>query len=285
MLMNVLMFAFLAFMMIRMMSMSKRNKMNKELIDVVNAVFDEQVFFEKADLMIDTVNDPEFESKCRIIKLWGSVYYKQYDKFAELLEPIEIEPLFIKKKNGAETVDLNEDSFFYLCMAIPNLLYKPGKNDLRASLKEKLEPYRDRLNSQLFFQIGEACDRYYNNVDDRGEDFFKQVLDGEYGDFSYSKQMIGLYKMVCNAMLAAILKEQNRSEEYAECEPLLYRFGGMGVGKRWMESIGLEVKEEKPEADEEPETEEFEIDAPKDEVEEVQEVIEEAEKKAAEEDQ
>jgi hypothetical protein len=278
MLINIVLFAVLAVMAVRMLILSKRNKKNKELIDVVNAIFDETVFFEKADHMIGTIDDPEFESKARVIKLWGSVYYKHFDQFEEILADIDIEPLFIKK-NNKESIDLNEDSFFYLCLAIPNLLNKTGKNNLRAALLKKLEPYNERLSGQLVKGIGDACTMFYDKKEDCGEAFFQKIMEGDYGEYIYSKQMITLYKMICNAMLAKLYLIHGNAEAYEECEPMLKKFAAMGVGKRWIDSIDLEVKLE----EEEVQDETFEIDAPKDEAEEVEEVIEEGEKKAEEE--
>lgn len=242
MLINVLMYALMVYLMFRMFRLSKRNKKNQQLIKMVNTIEDE-AFFDNCDDYINTIQDTVFENKARIIKLWGMTYKHTYYGFEQLLEDINIDCLFNPKTGG---IAENEDSFFYMYLAIPNMLYADNEIERKAMVFEKLAPYTDRLNSELSKVIGLCCEKYYQNEGDRGEEFYKKVIDGDYGGYKYSKSLIGLYKMICNAMLIKICSE--RGEDISEYDGLFRSFAQTGVGKRWCKAIDLELPaEEEPE--------------------------------------
>ena len=263
MIINILMYILMIYLMFRMFGLSKRNKKNQELVRMVNTIEDPDNFFDNCDEYINTIQDTVFENKARIIKMFGMVYHHRYDGFEEVLDDVDIDALF-NPKDG--TIKENEDSFFYMYLAIPNLLYAAGDDERREMLRRKMEPYAERLRTQLCCAISENCEKYYTGTDDRGEAFYRKVIDGEYGGFSYSKSLIGLYKMICNAMLIKIYGE--RGDDTEEFKELNLAFAGTGIGKRWMRAIGLEIPVIETETEED-ETEplveetEAEIDVPK----------------------
>lgn len=265
MLFNILLYVVMIYMIFRMFSMNKGVNRRRKIIYVVNQIQDEAAFYEAADELISSEEDEVIRNKTRIIRLWGTVYHKNLDHFEEDLNEIDLEPLFIDKK-GVVTIETDEDSFFYLLLTMPNMLYGLGRNDLRSKVFEKVSQYEDRLNNKLIMAIAEHCNLFYDGKDDLGEEFFRNIDQGEYPGYMYSKQLIGIYKNICDTMLCRILSDRN--EDYSEFEIYAESFAKTGVGKRWIEVLGLNIKA--PDTDENSDYETF------DETEDVPQEIEEA---------
>lgn len=170
--------------------------------------------------------------------LWGISYHKQYEKFRDMLASIDMNPLIENKKNGL-SIDLNEDSFFYMYLGIPNILYQDKQDELRDLLKEKMQEFDEKLTGQLVREISLEINKYYTNEDDRGLAFYEKVLDGNYGQYTYSKTMIGLYKSIVNAMAARIYLDNGETEKYQAAEGMVKDFDESGVGHRWLQSLDI----------------------------------------------
>lgn len=223
----------------RMFSMNKGVNKRRQIISVVNKVFDENEFFDAADDLIANADDPVVETKTRVIRLWGMAFHKRLDHFEDELNEINLDSLFTVK-NGRVSIEADEDSFFYLLLAIPNMLYGTERNDLSEKVFEKVSAYDEKLNSQLIRAIADKCMQFYMGEGDLGEQFFRDIDQGEYPGYRYSKQLIGIYKNICDTMLCRILSDRN--EDYSEFEIYAQNFAKTGVGKRWIEALGLDIK-------------------------------------------
>ena len=237
---QIAMYILLAFLMIRLLSTTLRTKGGRILATVVNNVQDKEAFFEAVDNIIETDKSITQQNKARIIKLWGLLYHKEYDKFLPVLEDLDINTLFSTKGNK-ETIANNEDSFFYLLLSIPNMLYAANRDDLQVAIDEKVKPYDERLKDTLLKNLSDECIGYYRQGGETGKEFFQDILDGNYAGYEYTKSLIGLYKAICNAMLAKMYKDQGNEEAYEEAIPLLQQFSQTGVGTRWLKSLGLDL--------------------------------------------
>ena len=132
--MNVVLFAVAVFMMYRVIMLNGRNKKAKAVIDIVNSVEDVQLFHEKTEAMING-KDQEFSVKAQVLKLWGMAYHNQYRNFDEVLDQIDVDAV-IKVKRGRTDIEQNEDTFFYLYLAIGNILEGNRRRDLRKRIDE-----------------------------------------------------------------------------------------------------------------------------------------------------
>ena len=63
------MYVLLAYLLIKIFVSSKRNKKNKMIIDAVRLIHEKELFFNRVDALITSVNDPEFANKGRVLKL------------------------------------------------------------------------------------------------------------------------------------------------------------------------------------------------------------------------
>ena len=228
----------IAYLVIKMFISSKRNGKNKMIIDAVRLINEKEMFFNRVDQLISTVNDPEFANKGRVLKLWGCAFHQDFSEFDSTLQELDIDSL-IEDKKGVKSIDTNEDSFFYLYLAIPNVLHHVGRDDLRTTMHAKLQPYEEILENQLSKVLSDQLDKYYDSVDDRGQTFFEKLLEGDYEGYIYSRTMIGIYKNLANATLYKIYQDQAKFEQLEEMKPMLEQFAQTGVGKRWIQSLDI----------------------------------------------
>ena len=228
----------IAYLVIKMFISSKRNGKNKMIIDAVRLINEKDMFFNRVDQLISTVNDPEFANKGRVLKLWGCAYHQDFSEFDSTLQELDIDSL-IEDKKGVKSIDTNEDSFFYLYLAIPNVLHHVGRDDLRITMHAKLQPYEEILGNQLSKALSDQFDKYYDSVDDRGQAFFEKLLEGDYEGYIYSRTMIGIYKNLANATLYKIYQDQAKFEQLEEMKPMLEQFAQTGVGKRWIQTLDI----------------------------------------------
>ncbi len=252
---NIVLFMIMFYSFFRLFSASRQNGKGKQLVNIVSNVNHRDEFFEQIDEMIRTCGDPVYENKARVIKLWGKAYHHEYDDFAQTAAELNIDNLTRPNRDGSVSISENEDSFFYIYMGIPNLLYGNDALDCVKVLQEKAAPYNEKLADQIVCRLGAACTDFCERKNDRGIGFFQKLLDGDYGEFRYSKSLIGLYKMISNAMLAKYYEEEGTLAEHEELNDLLQQFANTGLGQRWLKAIDLKVETET----EEPEDEDAEV--------------------------
>lgn len=250
---NIVLFGVTIFMITRIFKMNKRNKKGKALIAIVNALRDKEEFFAKANEMIAN-SDEEFQNKARVLKLWGIAYHQEFKEFDDVLNSIDMDKLMEKNNNGNVSIVMDEDSFFYMYLAIPNLLEGDHRRDLRLKVDEKMAPYGEMLANQMCKAIHDELNTFYDHTGDRGMEFYKKILSGDYKDLVYAKSMIGLYKNIVNAHLAVLYKEAGDVEKYAECETMLEDFSEYGVGDRWLKVLKLTVRKHTEDEDADSET-------------------------------
>ena len=255
MIFNIILYGLLIFMIFRTISLSKRSKKSKQLIEALQYADDANQFFPKIDEAIASQEDIEYQTKAKILKLWGMAYHNQVEDFKPLLDEISLDALF-KQERGITSIQMNEDSFFYLLLAIPNLLQAKDNMELIDVINEKVQPYQDVLQNQIVYALSQECNKFYKHEDDCGETFYNKLLDGDYGEYSYSKNMIGLYKAIASANLAKLYEETN-PEKYQEQMDMVETFNQMSVGARWIQCIGLELKEEEVVEEEKPSIDDY----------------------------
>ena len=246
---NIILYILMFYSIYRLFTASRRNSKGKELISIVSNVNHKEEFMEQIDELISTCGDPVYENKARVIKLWGQAYHKDYADFASTAESLMVNELIQVNKKGEKTITENEDSFFYLCLGIPNLLYANDAMDCVKILQEKIKPYEDILASQLVAALGNANRDFCEKQNDQGVGFFQKLLEGDYAEYKYSKGLIGLYKMIANAMLAKYYENEGTLAEHPETKELLDQFAKTGLGERWMKAIDLKVAAETEEGE------------------------------------
>ena len=246
---NIILYILMFYSIYRLFTASRRNSKGKELISIVSNVNHKEEFMEQIDELISTCGDPVYENKARVIKLWGQAYHKDYADFASTAESLNVNELIQVNKKGEKTITENEDSFFYLCLGIPNLLYANDAMDCVKILQDKIKPFEEELSDQLVAALGEANRDFCEEQNDQGVSFFQKLLEGDYAGYKYSKGLIGLYKMIANAMLAKYYENEGTLAEHPETKDLLDQFAKTGLGERWMKAIDLKAAAETEEGE------------------------------------
>ena len=243
--------------------MIKRGNLQGQYLNaMLKSLNDEEQFFIAAKEGLEKEKNPEFLEKIKLMKAWGEAYYEHFDAYAETIETVDLQRLVSNGKKSR--VKENEDAFFYLHLIIPNRLYGCGQKELLNSLQEKMESIKKETENTLTYHIFEANMNYYNRTGDLGEQIYGEVLSGDYGGYTYSKQLIGIYKNIVTAMLAAVYKETGDNRRYNELNDDLTFFASMPLGLRWLKALGLpiprdvEVREEDKKPMEEKEVKEIE---------------------------
>ena len=260
---NIVLIAISVFMFYRVIKLSGRGKLNKQMLAVLDQFDDRDAFFEQAETFIAEQKDPEYVQKMKVLRLWGDAFYERDEEYKEHLADIDFSAL-LNPDGKNKGYSANEDSFFYMYLALPNRFYYRRRNDLRSLLDEKLKECEEANRDALLETIYHENQKFYDRTDDFGKAFITRLLDGEYGGYRYSKQLIGLYKHCEEAILAVLRKEEGDEAGFQECMESLKSFAeNTRLGKRWTKELGIELpKEESAEAETETETETAEVSEP-----------------------
>lgn len=250
------MFVLMIYMIIRILILQKRNRENQGMIKVLDLIHDEDAFYPACDAYIAKEKSQEFVTKMQVLRLWADTRYEHDEDFHKDLESIDLNKLVKDDKGNTKKKDallLDEDSFFYLYLAIPNRLYYRKNEKLREELDKKLDSWKDLTGDLLIKKIHEAATAFYDNTGDKGKAFFQQVMDGDYGQYDYSKQLIGLYKHCIEGFLAVLAKEEGTLDQfYQENLEDLKQFKNTNLGSRWLEELSVELPVEEKEEKNDP---------------------------------
>lgn len=214
-----------------------RNKKNKKYIKVMQSYDNKEQFFKEIDDFISTINDIEFVTKGRILKLYGCVYHNELNEVDELLDNIDFTNLFMRNgKIDFKLLDINEDSFFYYCFYTHFITYERNNIELREKLRTKIAKEEDVLSEHLFYNI------YLNSFDVFDKDEKNTYFEDNYDAISgkYSKQLISLYRIISDSLLYLSLKKSNTTiEEIEILKDELADFITKGYGERLLKSLML----------------------------------------------
>lgn len=239
--MTFLLYALMIYMVVRMVIMQKSNKRMDKVINVVRLLDKEDDFFQAVDTEIEASTTQEQKTKFQILKLWGTAYHNRYEEkdFDGQLSAIDLETL------KQETKMSEDDSFFYYFLAVPNILQKDGQQARIKAMYDHLGNDLSWYQKRLDYQLSLACLKFYNKEDDLGRAFFEKVMDGDYQDMVYSKQLIGLYKQLTSAMLVKLYEDSGEQDKMDEMMSVAKEFNQTRIGEAWLKNIGVHMADDK----------------------------------------
>lgn len=249
---NILLIALIAMVIFQILGIRMQSKRSSHLTNLMNSFDQEDTFFELAEKAETEEKDKEYLQKCRVIHLWGAAYYNKNEDFKNTLDKLDLN--ILTSKDGK--IAINEDAFFYLYLIIPHFLYTQNHLEQVQLLNEKLSSVQ--ASDTLLYTLSKENEKFYKNEDDLGKSFYEKVLNGEYSEYKYSKQLIGLYKNIISAMLAAIYKKEDNTEKFKEILLDVREFAKTPLGDRWIKELGLDadINQEEPVEDTEDDTKE-----------------------------
>ena len=194
-----LMLVLLVYVVYRNYVLIKAYRSNKEYIGCYQALLKgEQDIHERIDSYIEAQKSEEGKNKGRLLKLYCEL--KEDKDYAENLEKLDLNSIFYSNGKISKTkLNFNSDVFvwLFLCLGIAR---KNSKFDVLNKLAEKI----DGLNMDSRLEINEARAIYnaLSENDISGVDFLNDILEGNYIDYEYDKNLIGLYKRFAACTLA-----------------------------------------------------------------------------------
>ena len=151
---------------------------------------------------ISTETDVCLKAKSNLIKI-----YEDLDKNSDLvLNEIEesnvMHDIFFEKGTfSKDRVLLNSEVFIWLVLILSKAR-KQSMVDVMNKLNEKVGVYENELNDFVEYQVYKSA---YMTLLEKGVDginFLKTLLNGEYSNYKYDKNLIGIFKKVAASLLA-----------------------------------------------------------------------------------
>ncbi|MBQ6356048.1 MAG: hypothetical protein IJI52_03010 [Solobacterium sp.] len=234
----------------RLIAMQKETRTNKKILRILGVFSDKQEFEDALNQEFSPENTPDYTARLQALRVWGGAYHDDEDMFREGLANLDVRTL-LSGDNQKSAVGLNESTFFWLLLFAPNNLYSKNRMDQISAIYEKMEPYREELEHEMVWQLGLANKAYYEKSGDLGRAFYDRVMEGDYADLHYTKDLIGIYKHIITAMQCRIWLDEGEMEKYDESIGVLDEFRKAPLGRRWLEELGMKAAEEAEPADEE----------------------------------
>lgn len=231
-LMFAVLIALLIFICVKNASLVKRYKHNAKYIEVYKKVIhNEENSYEAIKDYIANEKSAEFKHKAYIIQLFSEL--ENSKEYVDTAKAIDLKELFYTKgKIDSNKIKLNSDSFIFIILDIAKA-YEKGNKDATEILSEKLDEI-ENLNNHLEYQTIKAFIRAISKNGDLGNPFMKNLIEGNYTDYQYDKNMIGLYKRTASSTLAFNKEE---FDDYFKND--LYSFAKTFIGECLLKSLGI----------------------------------------------
>lgn len=227
-------------MLFSMFFLLKRSKKMKKLIHCVEVMHEENEFFERINQYITTIQDPEFITKGQVLKLWGLIRHQKEAGITECLAQIDLRSLIIdSRRRKKNKINLNEDSFYYLCFACNFKAYSHQDDELIRQLHNKIEEVSDYFQDQLFYLVYQATYANYVHQEDEGKESFLATIEGQTKKYRSSKSMLDIYKNISATFLAKIAYEKQDEELMKQVEDCVVNWTESEMGKNIVTDLGV----------------------------------------------
>ena len=234
--MDYMLFGFMALLLLytvyRNVTLLKRYKQNKEYIECYKAILrgDENAY-ERICSFIDTRKDQEFAGKGRLLKLYEEIDQKL--PYQETLNAVNLEDVFYKNgKADKSRYTLNCDLFVWIYIIMAKARQISGF-DVLNDLYDKVKALQG-MDDCLEYRETEAIYNALCEKEDGGVKFFTDLLEGNYTEYRYDKNLIGTFKRFAAATLAY---GGEPMEEYFKQD--LHSFAETLIGKSYLENLGI----------------------------------------------
>lgn len=209
---------------------------NKEYIECYQAMLsNEEGVYERINRYIDEQKEPEFINKGRILKLYCAL--RDDLDYSKTLEDLDLKQIFCPNgRLSKKKIDINSDIFIWIFMCL-GLARNLSRFDVLEALNEKLNDLN--MDDRLEIKEAKAIYKALSESDTSGVDFLNDILQGNYVDYEYDKNLISLYKRIAACTLAY---SGEPIEDYYKED--LRSFASTLIGQGYMKS--LEIYEKYP---------------------------------------
>ena len=225
---------------------------DKTYIDIYTKILkNEDNAYDELINYIGTETDACLKAKSNLIKI-----YEDLDKNIDLvLNEIEesnfMHDIFFEKDTfSKDKVLLNSEVFIWLVLILSRAR-KQSMVDVLNKLNEKVSAYENELNDFVEYQVYKSA---YMTLLEKGNDgpkFLRALLNGEYSNYKYDKNLIGIFKKIAASLLAYVGQPLEEGDE-----SLISDFTTTLIGHRFTTDLGIYDKYHKgdsnPEEDSNP---------------------------------
>lgn len=211
----------------------KQYKKDKTYIDLYTKVLKgEENVDEELKKYIENESDPCLNTKARIVKAYNDILLERNP--SEDLKDLDIKNIYyVNGKFSEEKSKLNSEIFVWLTLMLSKARCL-SMIDLMNELYEKVQALKDDLNVLVEYQVFNAA---YNSLLEKGIDgidFLKKLLNGDYGNYVYDKNLIGIYKKIACCLLVFTGEPIEKDDE-----AMLSDFTGTLVGNRFTRDLEI----------------------------------------------
>ena len=227
----VLLAALLAYIVYRNVSVYLSYRNNKEYINCYQELLlGSENTLEKIEEYIASQKSEEAINKGRLLKLYALM--NQDLDYADTLNELDLKPVFLQNNSASKSkLSINNDVFIWIYLTLA-LARKNSRFDVLEGLNEKLEDLH--LNKRLEAEQGKAIYNTLSESDTKGIDFLNDILQGNYIDYEYDKQLIGLYKRFAASTLAY---SGDPIEDYYKED--LRKFASTMIGQNYLKNLEI----------------------------------------------
>lgn len=225
---------------------AKQYRKDKTYIEIYTEILkNEEGAYDKLVAYINSENDLCLKAKAKLIKLYEDLDKEDIDILKEIDANDFMQDIFFKDNNFIEErVILNSEVFIWLIL----ILSKARKNSLIEVMKrvyDKTIKYEDKLCNYIEYDTFKATYDLLLEQEVNSIHFLKVLIGGEYVDYKYDKNLIGIYKKIAASLLAYIKEPLDEGDEI-----LIKDFTETLIGSRFTKDLDIYDKYHKEEIQE-----------------------------------
>ena len=187
---------------------------DKTYIDIYTKILkNEDNAYDELVSYIDGESDACLKAKSNLIKI-----YEDLDKNSDLvLSEIEesnfMHDIFFEKDAfSKDRVLLNSEVFIWLVLILSKAR-KQSMVDVMNKLNEKVSAYENELSDFVEYQVYKSTYMALLEKGNDGINFLKTLLSGEYANYKYDKNLIGIFKKIAASLLAYVGQPLDEGDE------------------------------------------------------------------------
>lgn len=214
----------------------KQYRKDKTYIDIYTKILrDTDGAYDELVNYIGSENDACLKTKSELIKLYEDI--KDDKDLSEFDEIDFVKDIFYDGEVfSKDRVTLNSEVFIWFILILSRAR-NLSMMDVMDNLYNKVSKYEENLNTYIEYQVFKAS---YNVLLEKNEDgvsFLKKLLNGEYTEYTYDKNLIGIYKKIAACLLCYAGEIVEESDE-----DLIKDFTTTLIGNRFTKDLGIYEK-------------------------------------------
>ncbi len=211
----------------------KQYRKDKTYIELYTKVLKEtEGSYDELVAYINSEEDVCLKAKSKLIKLYEDI--RLNNNVDELLQEDFVKDIFyVNDSFSKEKANLNSEVFIWYILLLSRCRTL-SLIDVMDKLYEKVNLHKDDLSSVVEYQCFLSAYDVLLEKGSEGFDFLKKLLSGDYTEYSYDKNLIGIYKKVAACLLCYAGEIVDESDEL-----LIKDFTTTLIGNRFTKDLDI----------------------------------------------